>query len=221
MIEVKKKIRIDMLRKSQTRIVFATQNDVGFRRVEATVTNDGKPIAFDSPVVAHANFLRPDGESGAVLCNVKGEGIVGFTIPLWALSVVGEVKCSISLFGEENSRVTSPAFSIDVEAELYSGEDVFEDEDYPLITSLMSTLAGYTADEEKRKAAEEEREAAELERRELVKRIERYGVVIVSDEMPDLDGPFVWIDPSADEEIVIPEANDLADAAFRIDGDME
>lgn len=210
MIDVIKDIRIDLVRRSRVRLIFATQSDVGCRKVIARIANDGKDISIDSGVIAHANFLRPDGESGAVICKTNADGSVEFTIPLWALSVVGEVKCSISLFDEDGSKVTSAQFSLDVEAELYSGEDILEDPDYPLIVSMMSTLAGYSSAEDNRNIAEKERIEAEKQRQAQMKLLEDNGVVIVSDDPPAYKGAHVWINPSADDEVLVLEDGDLA-----------
>ena len=210
MIDVIKTIRIDLLRKSQVRLIFATQMDVGCRKVIARISNDGDDVSFDSGTVAYANFLRPDGESGAIMCKTNTDGSVEFTIPLWALSVVGEVKCSISLFGEDKSKVTSSQFSLDVEAELYSGDDVLEDDDYPLIVSMMSTLAGYSSAENDRNIAEIKRAEAEAQRQVQMKLLEDNGIVIVSEKQPVYENAHVWVNPSADDEVLILEDGDLA-----------
>lgn len=217
MIEVIKKIKVDLLRKSPTRLIFATQHDAGLRRVAVTLTNDGKPIELGSGIVVHANYLRPDGVSGAVMCEITGSDTVEFTIPIWVLAVVGEVKCAIALFKEGNERVTSAPFSIDVESELYSGDDVVEDEDYPIMLSLMSTLAGFSAEEEERRLAESGRAEAELERQRTVDFIKSSCVVIASESEPNIDGAFVWFDTSSQEEIVLLEASDLPLDAIGID----
>ena len=218
MIEVTKQIKVDLVRRSQSRLVFATQNDVGSRRIVVTVTDDGRPVEFDSGMTACAIFLRPDGASAATLCELGEGGTVAFTIPLWALCVVGEVKCSISLFGDGESKLTSSQFSLDVERELYNGNDIIEDEDYPLMTSLMSDIAGLVAEEEERQKAENERKLAEQAREDKMKLICDHGVVIVSEDEPEADMANIWINPSATAEVLILEDGDLAAIEDALDG---
>ena len=83
--------------------------------------------------------------------------------------------------------------------------------------SLMSTLAGFSAEEEERRLAESGRAEAELERQRTVDFINSSCVVIASESEPNIDGAFVWFDTSSQEEIVLLEASDLPLDAIGID----
>ena len=48
------------------------------------------------------------------------------------------------------------------------------------------------------------------QKKEIQELIETFGTVVVSEEQPDVDTAHVWINPSADDEVLILEDGDLA-----------
>lgn len=163
MKEIVKKVRVDLLRRNKARLVFATQNDCLSRAVEVELTCDGEPYSVGAECCATANFLLSDGTSGACLGEIV-DGDVFFVVPMWALGVVGEVKCSVTLTDVGGKRLTSAPFSLEVEAELYSGSEIAEDSDYTLLTGLLAEMAAFSEAEAERASAEEARAQAEAEK---------------------------------------------------------
>ena len=160
MTEILKKISVDLSRRGNTRLIFARQNDQGSRRVSIKLTDCGKPYFVPKSTVATINILRSDGASAAFSADVTDSGNVEFTLGLWALSVSGEARCSVSLY-DKDSKLTSADFTLDVLDTLYQGDGISEDTEYTLLTSLLSEMAGFKEDEEARAEAEKDREDAE------------------------------------------------------------
>ncbi len=157
MTEVIKTLSIDLARKCNNRIVFAVQNDFASRKLKFVITNDGAHCPIEAGATATVGILRPDGESAAYYAEIGEDGSVSFTIPLWALSVVGEVKCNLIIFDGVGNRISSSGFSLEVEEVSYLGDDISDDDSYPLLLSLMNEIGEI-------KTAEADREANELTR---------------------------------------------------------
>lgn len=143
MTEIIRKITVDLARKGNTRLIFATQNDQNSRKIVIHLTNAGIPYPVPKTATATVNFARPDGESGAFKANVESDGSVSIILSIWPLTVVGEVACSVSLFDGEEKRLTSSTFYLDVVSAVYSGEGIVEDENYSILTDLISEVSDF------------------------------------------------------------------------------
>lgn len=157
MTEVIKTLSIDLARKSNNRIVFAVQNDFSSRKLKFNITNDGAPCPLEAGATAAVGILRPDGVSAAYSAQIGNDGSVSFTIPVWALSIVGEVSCNLIIFDSKGSRISSSAFSLDVEAISYLGDDVTDEDSYPLLVGLMNEIGEIKSSEEDRVTEENTR----------------------------------------------------------------
>ena len=164
MTEIVRKISVDLSRRGNTRLIFARQNDRGSRRVSIKLTDCGRPYFVPSGTVATINILRSDGQSAAFAADVTEAGEIEFTLTLWALSAVGEARCSVSLYGGDQSKLTSADFTLDVLDALYSGDDIREDEECGLLTALLSEVSEFKVAEEERQDAEELRALGEGQR---------------------------------------------------------
>ena len=148
MTEIIRKITVDLARKGNTRLIFATQNDKNSRKVVIHLTDGGIPYSVPKNAIATVNFARPDGEAAAFKADVENDGSVSITLGIWPLSVVGEVACSVSLFDGEEKKLTSSQFYLDVVSAIYTGDNVTDDENYSLLTDLIADVAGFKEVEE-------------------------------------------------------------------------
>lgn len=164
MTEITRKITVDLARRGNVRLIFARQNDFNSRRIVVNLTDGGVPFKVEKTNVAIFNFARPDGESGAFAGQIEDDGSVSIVLGGWPLSVVGEVKCSLSIFSDDEKKLTSADFYLDVEIALYIGEDITEDKDYSMLTALMSEISKINVIERARHEAEVNRSYAENSR---------------------------------------------------------
>lgn len=163
MTEVIKNITVDLSRKGNTRVVFARQNDKGSRVLNITLTDGGEPYFVPSGTVATINFLRPDKENASFAATVNESGGVTYTLGLWPLALEGSVRCSVSLYGADNTKLTSSDFYLDVLDALYSDDDFSEDFDESDMTGVYSSIASLEAKHETDMLVLEDRIAADVD----------------------------------------------------------
>lgn len=161
MKEITRTVTVDLARQSNTRLVFTRQNDMNSRRLCIILTDGGKPYIVPKECVAVMKFRRADGTASAFYAEVGDDGCVYFTLNKWALEIVGQTRCSVALYGEDEMLLSSADFYLDVVESLYLGDNISSDEGYSLLTSLLSEVSGYKAAELAREEAEEERIAEE------------------------------------------------------------
>lgn len=164
MKETYKKITVDLSRKSNSRLIFARQNDVGARNLLIALTNGGASYLPETDNSVSLNFKRSDGVSGAVAAMIGRLGEIIVTIPQIALGAVGETVCSVSLYDSKNNKLTSSDFYIDVTEEYYSGENIEDSPEYSLLQSVFTEVAKINTAEENRVAAENVRASNEKSR---------------------------------------------------------
>lgn len=138
MIEITKEITVDLTRKNKTRVIFAKQLDNGCRKILVTLTDNGKEYSVPQDAVVTVNVLRSDGESNAFLAAVTKDGRLEATLGSWTLGVAGETKCSFSLYFDGNKRLSTPEIILEVGAELYTGDGISSDQNYSILTALIS-----------------------------------------------------------------------------------
>lgn len=163
MTEITKNITVDLSRRGNTRIVFARQNDKGSRTLNITLTDGGAPYFVSSGTVATINFLRPDGANASFAASVNEQGGVTYTLGLWTLALDGSVRCSVSLYGADETKLTSSDFYLDVLDALYSDDDFSEDFDESDLTGVYSSIASLEAKHETDILVLEDRIAADVD----------------------------------------------------------
>lgn len=163
MTEITKNITVDLSRRGNTRTVFARQNDKGSRTLNITLTDGGAPYFVSSGTVATINFLRPDGANASFAASVNEQGGVTYTLGLWTLALEGSVRCSVSLYGADETKLTSSDFYLDVLDALYSDDDFSEDFDESDLTGVYSSIASLEAKHETDILVLEDRIAADVD----------------------------------------------------------
>lgn len=161
MTQITKKLTVDLARQGNARAIFATQNDKDSRSLEITLTDDGKPYTIPSGSCVVLNCVRPDEASATFLASTTEDGVVTVTLGLWALSVAGEVKCSVSVFDGEEKRLTSSTFIIEVAKTLCDDDTETDPESESLLAQLVASSVNAEESEAARRRAEEQRIEAE------------------------------------------------------------
>lgn len=164
MTDIIRKITLDFTRKSDARVIFASQQDIGTRRFILELTDGGKPYFVDKSTVATVNVLRPDGNSEAFMATIRDDGTLMYVADMWTLELAGEVKCSVSLYDGSERKLTSASFIIDVCESLYLGNNISEAANYSTLVALMSEVNGLLNEAKANDEAERGRVNAEWER---------------------------------------------------------
>lgn len=165
MNEIVRRISLDLSRKCNVRVLFASQYDFNSRVFLITLFNDGEEYPVPEGMLAVMNILRPDGQSAAYVCEVLPDGKIKYTAGRWALEIPGEARFAISLYDGEKSKLSSCSFIVDIALLPYAGDDITEESDeYSLFETMMDTLTVFNNAEVRRITAESERAEAEKER---------------------------------------------------------
>lgn len=174
MAQITKEIVVDVAKKNLFQAIVAKQNDNNSRFLKVTLCNEGVKIEIPSSATAIINAERADSSSKAFAGTVNADGTVTVPLTNWMLGLDDVVRCSISVIGSDEQKLTSTSFSIDVEAAEYEGSDITEDENYDILITLISdvsdaklacetaTTAANSATELAQAAAEEAKEISDF-----------------------------------------------------------
>ncbi len=162
-------ISLDFQRKSNARVVYATQSDLNYRVVVITLYNDGViyPIHPFSGEIAAINVLRPDGKSSSFPATVTGVGEITYEMTSWPVGIAGDVQMSVSLYTANGDRLSTAPFTVQVANGLYLGSQIEEDEEnQTAFANMMAKLADVNLRESLRVSAEDARKNNEDARQE-------------------------------------------------------
>ena len=141
MAQITKEIVVDVAKKNLFQAIVAKQNDNNSRFLKVTLCNEGVKIEIPSSATAIINAERADNSSKAFAGTVNSDGTVTVPLTNWMLGLDDVVRCSISVIGSDEQKLTSTSFSIDVEAAEYEGSDITEDENYDILITLISDVS--------------------------------------------------------------------------------
>lgn len=141
MAQITKEIVVDVAKKNLFQAIVAKQNDNNSRFLKVTLCNEGVKIEIPSSATAIINAERADSSSKAFAGTVNADGTVTVPLTNWMLGLDDVVRCSISVIGSDEQKLTSTSFSIDVEAAEYEGSDITEDENYDILITLISDVS--------------------------------------------------------------------------------
>lgn len=141
MAQITKDITVDVAKKNLFQALVAKQNDNNSRFLKVTICNEGTKIEVPSTATVLINAERADNSSKAFAGTVNSDGTVTVPLTNWMLGLDDVVRCSISVIGSDEQKLTSTSFSIDVEAAEYEGSDITDDENYDVLITLISDVS--------------------------------------------------------------------------------
>lgn len=142
MIDIIKKLNIEVSKPNVFQAVVAKQYDMNTRFIEATFVDGGNVIRIDpsATVTVVINALRPDGESRSFDGVVNSDGTVTVPIHSWMVELEGTVICDISVMDikvDDNKKLTTTSFTLLVEKASNGGEGITSDPQYDLLVELL------------------------------------------------------------------------------------
>lgn len=141
MSKITKEISVDVSKKNMFEAIVAKQRDTNSRFLKVTLCNEGKKISVPQTAQAVLNVRRADKSSMAFLGTVNSDGTVTVPLTSWVLGLDDVVSCSVSIIGDDEQRLTSTSFEVNVEAAEYCGDDISEEEAEDVLTQLLATAA--------------------------------------------------------------------------------
>lgn len=142
MIEIIKKLNIEVSKPNVFQAVVAKQYDMNTRFIEATLVDGGEKVSINhTPTVTVViNALRADGESRSFDGVVNDDGTVTVPLHSWMLELEGTVICDISVMdikADDNKKLTTTSFTLLVEKAANGGEGITSDPQYDLLVKLL------------------------------------------------------------------------------------
>lgn len=141
MAQTTKEITVDVAKKNLFQAIVAKQNDSNSRFLRVTVCDEGDKIEIPSNATVSINAERADAASKAFAGTVNKDGTVTVPLTNWMLELDDVVRCSISIIGSDDERLTSTSFLVEVEAAETTSSDISEDENYDILVRLISDMS--------------------------------------------------------------------------------
>lgn len=136
-----KPITVEVSKPNVFQAIAAKQNDSNSRFLKVTFVNEGEKIYIPSSAKVTINAERNDGQSNSYFGTVNNDGTAIVPIHSWILELPGYVDCDVSII-EEDSKLTCTTFSLLVEEASHGSDDISNDEQYDVLTDLISQTSG-------------------------------------------------------------------------------
>lgn len=140
LIQTIKKISLEVYKPNLFKVIAAKQGDSNSRFLKATIVDDARKIFIPLTSTATINAVRSDGESKSFEGMVNEDGTVTVPLTSWMLQYDGVVECDVSVFGAENSKLTTSKFIVEVEDATCTDGDISEDENYDILVQLIADV---------------------------------------------------------------------------------
>ncbi len=139
MAEIIKSISLDVIRHEPTPRIMTKQFDRDSRFLNIRLKSDGRKINANKSSLVVINAQRPDGEAKAFEGVISEDGTVTVPITYWMSELEGTVKCDISLFEENGSKLTTQTFLIHVIKANYNGEEISEEDQKDFLSQMAES----------------------------------------------------------------------------------
>lgn len=140
MAQITKSLSLDVSRQNRRRAILAKQFDNGSRFLNIQLNNEGEPITVAQNSVVLINATRADGARESFVGGVNDDGSVTVPITYWMLEMPGKVMCDVSVISEQESKLSTLGFAIEVEKANGTGEDIADTEDCGILVQLISDV---------------------------------------------------------------------------------
>lgn len=168
MSESQVKTVLDVSQKIPQKSIIAKQRDINSRFLTAAICDSGRPITVPQTARAVLNVRRSDGETNAFSCQINPNGSVTAPLTPWMLESEGDCVCDISIYGADETKLSTTSFTISVEEQVLDPDDLVGDENYNVLVDIIGEVtalkAGVEAAEAARVQAESGRVNAEANR---------------------------------------------------------
>lgn len=129
--------------------ITAKKNDSA-RKIYVTLTENGKPYTIENGCRAVFMMKKPDATTLYNDCYIIDSGkIIAYDFTTQTTSVVGLCECEIRLYGNDDTIITSPRFTILVNETVYADGQVTSDSEFSALTSALTSVVNLDIDAEK------------------------------------------------------------------------
>ena len=150
MAKIVQHITVEVSKPNFFQAIVAKQFDSDSRFLKATLINGSETIKVAPTSTVTINARRNDGTEKPFVGVVNDDGTVTVPLTYWILELEGKVECDISIIDEENSKLTSTKFIVDVERASCADPDVTDSSNYDILIlqgrNIVGSVNGKTGD---------------------------------------------------------------------------
>lgn len=137
MLPIVKSLMLDVSEQNRIQAIVAKQYDKNSRFLKIQLRNEGVPLVIDQASTVTINALRADGASKAFLGEVNNDGTITVPITYWMLELDDNVSCDISVIDDQDRKLTTLGFNVEVDRANYLGNEISEDGDIDTLTIVI------------------------------------------------------------------------------------
>ena len=142
MISIIQDITVEVSKPNFFQAIVAKQYDSNSRFLKATLVQDSEKINISKTSTVTINAKRNDGTEKSFSGEVNDNGTVTVPLTYWMLELNGTLECDISIFGADESKLTSTKFIVEVERASCSGGDVTDSDKCDIIILQGQNIVG-------------------------------------------------------------------------------
>lgn len=148
MAQIIQNINVEVSKPNFFAAIVAKQYDSKSRFLKATLVHEGEKVQIPSTSTVTINAKRNNGSEKSFNGEVNDDGTVTVPLTYWMLEIEGTLKCDISIFDTDESKLTSTDFVVEVEKASCANPDVTDSEKYDVLilqgTNIVGSVNGRT-----------------------------------------------------------------------------
>lgn len=138
-MEYIKEITVDLAGEMLFEYITAVQGDTNSRFVKVTLLSNAQPYTVPDGATAVIRCKKPDGTSVLNDATINGDGTITAELTEQMLAVVGNCKCEISLYGANESSLTTVPFIVKVTPAAVN-PNIESTDEYTALTSALARV---------------------------------------------------------------------------------
>jgi hypothetical protein len=142
LISIIQEIKVEVSKPNFFQAIVAKQYDSNSRFLKATLVQNNKKIPVADTSTVTINARRNDGAEKSFKGEVNEDGTVTVPLAYWMLELNGTLECDISIFGADESKLTSTKFIVEVERASCEGGDVADSDKCDILILQGQNIVG-------------------------------------------------------------------------------
>lgn len=135
-----KEITLDLSSDINMTRIYAKQNDRKSRYVLAKILNNNLPYEIPTGTTAVIRCVKPDKTKIFNNAEITPDGKIKAELTEQMLAIYGEAICEISLYGSDDSLLTTASFKLEVEKAAYDDSAIESTDEFNALVTALSTV---------------------------------------------------------------------------------
>ena len=138
-MEYTKEISVDLSGEALFGYITATQGDANSRKVKITLLNNSQPYTVPLGASAVLRCKKPDGTTVFNNATINTDGTITADLTEQMLAAVGNCRCEVTLYGTDNSSLTTVPFIVKVTPASVS-PDITSSDEFNALTEALTEV---------------------------------------------------------------------------------